>query len=112
MSVMKCPNCGKVIEGEVSVCPLCQTPLQTYTQQSIPTWIWAVGAFVVIFLISLFVSLGSGDSGSDKPIYSKDYYTNPSYREDVGEIADAFGESEETVDAVINKMSEELKKGY
>ena len=63
---------------------------------------WIIGIIVVAFLGLL------GSCGDDGPSYSSEYYSNDSYREDVGEIADAFGMSDEEVDRKINAIVDEM----
>lgn len=62
---------------------------------------------IVICILLLLGSIGScssnsSDSSSTK--YSSDYYNDKSYRENVNEVADIFGEDPSTVDSKIQAV--------
>lgn len=66
------------------------------------------GLMVVLFILIFCSILGScGDSSSDSNYsrYSDTYRNDSEYRENVGDIADVFGVSEEEVDSKINAVT-------
>lgn len=66
------------------------------------------GVIIAIFIVFLLALLGSCSDSSESSSYSKysnTYKNNAEYREDVGEIADAFGVTEEEVDRKINAIT-------
>ncbi len=61
--------------------------------------------FAILMLISVFTN---EDDSTSK--YSSDYYNNKSYRDNVNDIADIYGEDAEAVDRMIQAIEDEMNK--
>ena len=65
-----------------------------------------IGAVILIVVCGIFGSCSSGSSSSDKYSgYSNTYKNDYQYRENVKDIAGAYGKTEKEVDAMINAIT-------
>lgn len=68
------------------------------------------GAIIVIIVILILIG-SCGDSSSDYDSkYSYEYNTDKSYRDNVNDIADVYGESPEDVDKMINDVVDAMNE--
>ena len=64
-----------------------------------------IAAGIILALCALFGSCSDSSSDTEYSRYSSTYRNDAEYRENVGDIADAYGISEEEVDRKINAIT-------